>query len=231
MNRTITNAIRFVMDECIPPIIRDSRWFMYPFFYYWFKGKNVRLYMDFKDRVRSMTSNEFEQCYRELDCRATDRPTDLNQKCIDYILKYLDAGSTSLLDAGCGRGHWLNLVQQHHNNLSITGCDFFDSSTGFNFTYEKANIESLPFADNSFDIVTCFHTIEHVRNLEKAIAELKRVARKQLIIVTPKQRPYYYTLDLHLHYFPFKGQLEALMGLEKYSCQALDGDWCYIGYK
>ncbi|MFM2048604.1 MAG: hypothetical protein RI955_1152, partial [Bacteroidota bacterium] len=42
MNRSLTNTIRFILDECIPPLIRDSRWFMYPFFYIWYKGKKVK---------------------------------------------------------------------------------------------------------------------------------------------------------------------------------------------
>ncbi len=39
MNRKITNTIRFVLDELIPPIIRDSYWFMYPIFYIVYKGR------------------------------------------------------------------------------------------------------------------------------------------------------------------------------------------------
>ena len=50
------------------------------------------------------------------------------------------------------------------------------------------DVRQLPFPDKSFDIVTCTHTIEHIINLKQAIDELKRVARKQLIIVTPCQR-------------------------------------------
>lgn len=46
MNRNLTNAIRFILDECIPPIIRDSKLFMYPLFYIWFKGKNIEKVMN-----------------------------------------------------------------------------------------------------------------------------------------------------------------------------------------
>ncbi len=226
MNRGFTNTIRFIIDECIPPVIRDSRWFMYPFFWFWFKGKKIRLYMDFKKLAWKMSDEEFIQCYRDLDCRATDRPTDLNRKSIDHMLAVLDPTANSVLDVGCGRGEWLKILKQK-THLQLTGCDVFEKPLVEGVDYKQGLIESLPFADKSIDIVTCNHTIEHIRDLDKAISELKRVARKQLIIVTPKQRYYYYTMDLHLHFFPIKENLTELIGIENSECVNCGGDWCY----
>ncbi|HMU47105.1 MAG TPA: class I SAM-dependent methyltransferase [Chitinophagaceae bacterium] len=227
MNRGTTNTIRKIIDEFIPPIIRDSRWFMYIFFWYWFKKKNLDLYMDFKKRAWGMTESEFTDCYRNLDCRATDRPTDLNKKSISFMLEKLNTESTTLLDVGCGRGYWLSILKQK-TNLDLTGCDLFEKGDLEGIKYAKGDIENLPFADNSFDIVTCCHTIEHIRDIKKAITELKRVAKRQIVIVTPKQRYYYYTLDLHLHFFPVSEYLTQLVGLNNFECINCKGDWCYV---
>lgn len=227
MERNITNLIRFVMDETIPPIIRDSKWFMYPFFHYWYKGKNVRLYMEFKDLVLGMTDEEFEQCYRDLDCRATDRPTDLNRQCVEGALRALDPSATTLLDVGCGRGYWARLVAER-TGLAVTGCDVFDALDDPSFAYARGSVEALPFEDGAFDIVTCFHTIEHVRRPQAAIDELKRVARRQLMIVTPKQRAYHYSLDLHINYYTFGNQIARLIDVPDVDCRNLGGDWLCI---
>lgn len=215
------------MDEGLPVFIRDSRWFMYPFFWYWFKGKNVSVCMDFKKKAWGMKSEEFQNFYAELDCRATNRPTDLNNKCINLMLEKADNQLATLLDVGCGRGYWLKLLKEK-TNFQLTGCDVFEKPPIAGIDYKQGTIEALPFADKSFDIVTCHHTLEHIRDIRKAVAELKRVARKQLIIVVPKQRYYYYTLDLHLHFFPEKEYLAELMGLNNYICINCGGDWCYI---
>ena len=219
--------VRKIMDEFLPPIIRDSRWFMYPFFWFWFKRKNILLYMDFKKIAWQLSENEFTKCYADLDCRATDRPTDLNNKSIHVMLQKINKESNTLLDVGCGRGYWLQVLK-NKTSLQLTGCDVFDSIEIPGISYIKGNIEKLPFADHSFDIVTCHHTIEHIRDIQKAIDELKRVARKQLIIVVPKQRYYYYTLDLHLHFFPTKESLQNQIRAENAECINCNGDWCFI---
>jgi ubiquinone/menaquinone biosynthesis C-methylase UbiE len=215
------------MDEGLPPFIRDRRWFMYLFFWYWFKGKKVSLYMDFKKIAWGLSEEEFANCYRELDCRATDRRTDLNNKSIKLMLQRIDPGSETLLDVGCGRGYWLKLLQDK-TSLRLSACDVLETLEIPGIEYTQGTIESLPYPDKSFDIVTCHHTIEHIRDIQKAVNELKRVARKQIMVVTPRQRYFYYTLDLHLHFFPVREYLTSLFGVKEFECTNCNGDWCYI---
>ncbi len=229
MNRSITNFIRYFMDNWMPPAIRDTNWFMYPFFYIWFKRKNVRLYMDFKDLAYDLTEDEFSEIYRNLDCLAYDRPTDMNMPSIKYLVASIDKDAKTLLDVGCGRGFLLNYIGEH-TTVKTTGCDLYDNvPTLKNSDYKKGTIYKLPFEDNAFDVVTCSHTIEHLRETDDAIKELKRVARKQLIIVTPCQRYYFYTMDLHLNFYPIASYLQKEIGIKDNICKNIQGDWVYIG--
>jgi len=41
----------------------------------------------------------------------------------------------------------------------------------------RENIESLSFSNHSFDLIFCSHVLEHVRNDQKALAEIKRVLK------------------------------------------------------
>lgn len=54
----------------------------------------------------------------------------------------------------------------------------------------EANIEDLPFCDNSFDFVYCTHVLEHVGNPEKACRELMRVASRGFLEVPRKFTEY-----------------------------------------
>ncbi len=218
------------MDECLPPVIRDSRLFMLPFFKIWFKNSNIKAIMNFKKDVNRMSDADFAEIYRTTFNLSKDRPTDTNEASIEYILNDLKNGNNSnMLDVGCGRGYWLNLIAEKFPNMELTGVDFFDDVPLNRAKYVRGNVEALPFPDKSFDIVTCQHTIEHLKNLPKAIEEMKRVARKQIIIATPCQRYYFYTLDLHIHFFPNEYSVSSLLGLKDYECKKIDGDWLYIG--
>lgn len=216
------------MDECIPPVIRDSRWFMFPFFKIWFRNSNMKKVMNFKADVNNMSDEQFADLYRTTFNRSADRPTDLNDASLDTIMQVIDPTATSLVDIGCGRGYFLDLVAEKHPALALTGVDFHDNVPLKKSAYVSANVEALPFADKSFDVVTCSHVIEHLKNLPKAIEEMKRVARKQIIIATPCQRYYFYTLDLHIHFFPNEYSVSSLFQLPSYECRKIDGDWLYM---
>lgn len=226
MNRFITNTIRFVLDECIPPIIRDNKYFMYPLFVFWFKGKNIKLAMDFKSIAENLKKDDFEKIYSEMETYAKNRKTDLNKKSIKVMHKYIHDANT-ILDVGCGNGYWLNTII--NPNLKKIGCDITNRLIFDGIDYIKGEVENLPFDDDSIDIVTCHHTLEHIPLLEKAISELKRVAKKQVIIVVPKQRYFYYTLDYHLHFFHYKEKLIEAVKIKNYQCISVQGDWVFIG--
>ena len=48
-----------------------------------------------------------------------------------------------------------------------------------------ADLQHLPFKDGAFDVVTCFHTIEHVPDPQLALDELVRVSRKVVHVKVP----------------------------------------------
>ena len=49
----------------------------------------------------------------------------------------------------------------------------------------------------------CTHVIEHVLEYRQAIAELRRIARRRLIIVVPREREYRYSFNPHFNFFPY----------------------------
>ncbi len=93
----------------------------------------------------------------------------------------------------------------------------------------EANIERLPFADDSFDTVVSTHTLEHVQHLGAALGELRRVAAKRLVVVVPRQRPYRVTFNPHIHFFPYKF---SVLALDRHRpsppVRARGGDWLYV---
>ena len=222
MRRSLTNLARNILDEYLPPILRDNRRFMTPFFRYWFAGTpDMAAVMDFKERVHALSDRDLADFYHTLRCRANDRPTDASEASLTWILNRLDPKSMSLLDVGCGRGYWATRCADL--GLSVTGCDLVHACPN-DIAFREANAEHLPFADRSFDVVTCLHVLEHVPRLHTALAELRRVCRRQLFIIVPCQRSYRYTLDLHVHFFHSPAHFLATTGVQAHECRLVNGD-------
>lgn len=218
------------MDECLPPFIRDSRWFMYPFYYWAYRGKNIAAVMDFKRNYFEWDPGQLQQFYGQLHSISSDRPTDVANSGIRIILEHCKDNIGSVLDVGCGKGYLLRQIQQACPGIQLQGVDFVDRQFPENIPFIQAEATSLPFADKTFDLVLCTHTIEHIHKARDLVKELKRVARKKIIIITPKQRYFYYTLDEHILFFPQKELLTSLVDMEDYDCSNIEGDWVYIGY-
>ena len=156
--------------------------------------------------------------------------TDLNGRCIEKILTSV-VGST-VLEVGCGRGFLAGKLSKEY---SVTACDIVVEKN-LPEKYKKvkfieANVQDLPFKKSEFDTVVCTHTLEHVQDVHQALEELRRVTKKRLILVVPNQRPYRYTFNLHLHFFPYKWSLLALLGARTDSVLEDLGDWFYYENK
>ncbi|MFA5317859.1 MAG: class I SAM-dependent methyltransferase [Patescibacteria group bacterium] len=99
----------------------------------------------------------------------------------------------SLLDVGCGAGHYLRSLQLRlDKNIKYTGVDatknyikLAKKAFGSKANFLTGDIFNLPFNDKAFDIVMCNNVILHLPPPPtKAISELIRVAKKYIVIRT-----------------------------------------------
>jgi ubiquinone/menaquinone biosynthesis C-methylase UbiE len=210
MNRNLTLIVHFVLDQCVPPWLRDQRWLMAPLFRL-VLGPKAWHYLDFKDRLPYLSEQDIQAYYTLLADTFIRRKTDLNRQSVQAVLRAVQ-GST-VLDVACGSG-WLS-QQLARQGLQVVAADITapDPTIGqANPMFCVADVTQLPFKDGAFDTVVCAHTLEHVSDMAAALSEIRRVCRRRLIVVIPCQREYRYTFDLHVHFFPYAYKLQQLMG-------------------
>lgn len=98
---------------------------------------------------------------------------------------------TSLLDIGCGGG--IISEDMAREGFAVSGIDISTPSlltakkhameNNLNIDYYEAPAEQLPFASNSFDVITCCDVLEHVDDLNQVCSEVSRVLKPQGIFI------------------------------------------------
>ncbi|MBU1286606.1 MAG: class I SAM-dependent methyltransferase [Alphaproteobacteria bacterium] len=226
MKRETTNRIRFVLEDIVPAFLHDSSLFRHAASLIW--GKHIVELASFRERAPFLSDQEYEALYRNHP--RVHEGTDNSEACIAAICA--DILGDSVCDIGCGTGHLLSRIRTAVPQLGrLTGVDFAvdDANALPGIEYVAAKIEALPFADGEFDTVVCTHVIEHVLDYRQAIAELRRIARRRVIIVVPREREYRYTFNPHFNFFPYTHSfLRAMQPVpEAYSCRDIQRDIYY----
>ncbi len=125
-----------------------------------------------------------------------------NEVELEHVHRYLIAAQLcagkTVLDAASGEGYGSSLLSQVASR--VTGVDLSRAAVeAASLKYERGNLSfrcssvtELPFEANSFDVVVCLETLEHVVEQEAMLDEFKRVLRPggTLLISTPDRVNY-----------------------------------------
>lgn len=112
-----------------------------------------------------------------------------------------DVDGLDVLDAGCGEGYMSRLLAERGARAS--GIDLSDSLIDYAKTHPDAirlglkyavgSIETLPYEDDSFDVVVCNHVLSDVVDPAAALREIGRVLRPGSRLVVLMLHPCFYT--------------------------------------
>jgi SAM-dependent methyltransferase len=97
-------------------------------------------------------------------------------------------GVQRALDVGAGQGWLARYLKELRPEIDMAGVDWsLEGMRKFPAQAVVAFCDLLPFADESFDLVTCCDCIEHLPDgtYERTLAEIKRLSRRYIIINTP----------------------------------------------
>ena len=116
---------------------------------------------------------------------------DGRRLCVDYISMFIwHKGLSSALDVGCGTGKGISQVLDACPKLNIRGVEPTESLLQQAVRVNKISAgilacgmgESLPFKDNSFDVVFEVAVLHHVKRPDLVVKEMVRVARKAIFL-------------------------------------------------
>jgi SAM-dependent methyltransferase len=107
-----------------------------------------------------------------LELRNSSYINDVNEKLIGLDNKII-------LDIGCGNGDLVKYIARYHNPHMVIGIDITidKEERGERWFIDQGNAEELKFADNCFDVIFSVAAFEHIKDIEKALQEVKRVLK------------------------------------------------------
>ena len=105
--------------------------------------------------------------------------------------KYTLNRNGSMLDVGCGEGRHIFGVMQEYPMMKCVGLDmdedslkkaeegysYFESISEVGAEFIKGSAYSLPFPDNTFDLIVCSEVLEHLHEYIDAVIEINRVLK------------------------------------------------------
>ncbi len=109
-----------------------------------------------------------------------------------YVYALPFVGGKRVLDIACGTGYGIGLLRKHASyvvgvDIDASAAQEAKKETGDNGAVMLADGLGLPFADDTFDTVTSFETLEHLHSRREFLAELRRVLTPggKLLLSTP----------------------------------------------
>ena len=164
----------------------------------------------------------YEDYYREWIEKQLPKRTYMWKKRLEGLKKY--RGEGKLLDVGCGLGLFIKLAQDegfetYGTEISEYASNYAKNTLGMNIF--RGNLGEAKIASSSFDIITLWHTLEHLPDPKGTLFEINRISKKNglLIVAVPNLNNFIlrflYLLgrgkrlklfsvkakELHLHYF------------------------------
>ena len=132
-----------------------------------------------------------------------------------YVIKNSNLGSGKVLDIGCGIGYFLNGMRSA--GWEAEGIEPSDNARAvakseFEFDLKNGN-EVYNLDRSSFDVITMWHSLEHVNDLDGYLKQINKALRNNgtLVIALPNHTSfdakYYkefwaaYDVPRHLHHF------------------------------
>jgi ubiquinone/menaquinone biosynthesis C-methylase UbiE len=134
-----------------------------------------------------------------------------------FVLDWIKPGK--FLDMACGNCEFMDYARSKE-------CE----TVGLDIKPQRKDIirhdlnDKLPFKNNSFDIVSCIDSLEHVKNVSLVFLEANRILKKNGVFIVTVPNTRWYKNPKHISYFTYKYILQLI----KYSNFDIEEERHYI---
>ena len=111
----------------------------------------------------------------------------------EHVLSFLSArAGASVLDLGCGIGAYGRVLRAAGRDVVgiELNAEAVAEAQSAGLDVREGDVTDLPFTDGAFETSVLVDVIEHVRDVERALAEALRVAHRNVLVTVPNVGEY-----------------------------------------
>jgi methionine biosynthesis protein MetW len=181
---------------------------------------------------------KYEAIFRDTKNWYKSRSNYASERLIDFAVSH--AGDT-ILDAGCATGDYMQRLgkQGYHCAGVDINSEYVNIARQKGLDAQVMDAKHLKFPDKSFDTVLLFEVLEHVDKPEDVLKEVRRVAKKNVLITVPNCTQFHRLRKARLTYdhmlekdhvnFFTKSDLESLLSQQFLQYHVHEGEPIFLG--
>lgn len=162
-------------------------------FHFKFRFDIIGNIFDLNHRLHSILITHLPKQIREHEDRNHYYETHWKRVALELLKQHHgNLTGLSLLDYGCGRGETLAMAANY--GMTALGTDIDPDCVALSQQHGRAETLVEPhdpviqFGKSSFDVVTCFHVLEHVERPKDVLCALANIARRYVVVAVPNLR-------------------------------------------
>ncbi len=121
----------------------------------------------------------------KLELDEADEPNRVGIQLYHHVASTVNLKDLDVLEVGCGRGGGSHYIKRYLKPKTMVGVDFCEKALGFcnehysieGLSFKAGDAESLPFEDNSFDMVVNVESSHCYGSMGAFLMQVKRVLR------------------------------------------------------
>ncbi|MFH2110766.1 MAG: class I SAM-dependent methyltransferase [Candidatus Bathyarchaeota archaeon] len=132
----------------------------------------------------------------------------IRTKQYQHYLSYIPEDTQTVLDIGFGRGEFLQTLQG--KGYTVSGCDIDENlvkwgqENGLNVKVEGAETLTRTYENDSHDLITCLHVLEHLDSPIVALREFHKVTGRHMLVAVPNAYAKLPDIGSHLYSFNYQ---------------------------
>ncbi len=181
---------------------------------------------------------KYEEIFKDAQNWYKCRSNYASESLIDFAVSH---SGDKILDAGCATGDYMQRLGKlgFHCAGVDTNSDYVDMAKQKGLDAQVMDAKHLEFPDKSFDTILLFEVLEHVDKPEEVLTEVRRVARKNVLITVPNCTQFSKLENVGLTYshmltkdhvnFFTKSDLESLLSQQFQQYHVQEGEPIVLG--